>query len=207
MKNSVSIIDYGVGNVASVINMIKYLGGNAQVISNPKNLDLTTKLIFPGVGAFDHAIESLQKNCWFDALNLAVLEKNVPILGICLGMQLMCKSSEEGRLPGLGWIDAQVKRFDLVGSQPQLKVPHMGWNYVEVINPNPLILDETNNHRFYFVHSYYVDCAQEQDIILKANYGIDFVAGFASKNIYGVQFHPEKSHRFGKDLIKHFLDV
>jgi len=204
-NDMISIIDYGVGNVASVLNMVKHVGGEANIISSPQDLESATKLIFPGIGSFDYAVQCLQNNNWINALNSTVLERKIPILGICLGMQLMCKYSEEGILTGLGWIDAQVKRF--TAGQEKLKIPHMGWNHVEVVSDNPLVINEEPNQRFYFVHSYYVECNTENDVILKSRYGINFVAGFQHKNIFGVQFHPEKSHRYGKQLIKQFLEV
>ncbi len=208
MKSDIlSVINYGVGNIASVINMSKHVGGKIEVISNPAELVNAKKLLLPGIGHFDNGMECLRKNGWIDALNHAVLKNNTPILGICLGMQLMCNLSEEGESEGLGWIDADVKRFSFNQDASSLKIPHMGWNQVNIARENRLILDESRNHRFYFVHSYYVKCNNEEDIILKANYGFEFAAGFSRQNIYGVQFHPEKSHKFGKQLIKNFLDI
>jgi glutamine amidotransferase len=148
----------------------------------------------------------LRDGGWIDALNEAVLVRRVPVLGICLGMQLMCKSSEEGQLPGLGWIDAEVKRFNL-HADSSLKVPHMGWNTVTVAKGNPLIAIDQGEQRFYFVHSYHVNCNQPSDTLAITHHGYDFTAAFAHENIFGVQFHPEKSHKFGMALLKKFVDM
>lgn len=206
-KHRISVIDYGAGNIASVINMIKHVGGEAEIISEPRALSQVDKLLLPGVGAFDHGIQCLKAGGWMDPLNGAVLERQVPILGICLGMQLMCKSSEEGQEAGLGWIDAEVLRFDFEGEAAGLKVPHMGWNAVSTLRGDALVSDEQVERRFYFVHSYYVECTNQQDVLLQCKYGKEFVAGFHRENIWGVQFHPEKSHKFGMELFKRFLEV
>lgn len=206
-SDTLSIIDYGVGNIASVINMVKHVGGKTNIISTPADLANAKKLILPGIGHFDNGMECLHKNHWVESLNRAVLENKLPILGICLGMQLMCNSSEEGILSGLCWIDAQVKRFNFNKEIDNFKVPHMGWNNVNIVRNNSLISAELKNQRFYFVHSYHVECNHKKDVILTAEYGKVFVAGFSRENIYGVQFHPEKSHRFGMQLIKNFLDA
>jgi len=203
----ISVVDYGAGNIASVINMIKHVGGEAEVVSTPDALPRVEKLLLPGVGAFDHGIQSLKNGGWMDELNRSALERKVPILGICLGMQLMCLSSEEGQEAGLGWIDAKVLRFDFSGDAVPLKVPHMGWNTVSASRRDPLVSDWQEAQRFYFVHSYYVECASRSDVLLKCNYGKEFVAGFHRGNIWGVQFHPEKSHRFGMELFRRFLEV
>jgi glutamine amidotransferase len=206
-KRIISVIDYGAGNIASVINMIKHVGGEAEIISEPSALPHAEKLLLPGVGAFDHGMQCLKNGGWLDQLNKAVFERAVPILGICLGMQLMCRSSQEGQEPGLGWIEAKVLRFNLEGEIAALKVPHMGWNVVTLWHKNALISDEQNEQRFYFVHSFYVQCERERDIFLKCNYGNEFVAGFHHENIWGVQFHPEKSHKFGMEMFSRFLEV
>lgn len=206
-KRMISVIDYGAGNIASVINMIKHVGGEAEIISSPDQVPRAEKLLLPGVGAFEHGIQCLKGGGWLEELEKAVVVRKVPILGICLGMQLMCKSSEEGLEPGLGWIDAQVKRFKFEGELIALKVPHMGWSKVRVERPDILFSDEAIERRFYFVHSYYVECMNQDDVLLRSTYGRDFVAGFNRENIWGVQFHPEKSHKFGMELFKRFLGV
>lgn len=206
-KRLISVIDYGAGNIASVINMIKHIGGEAEIIADPKMLPHAEKLLLPGVGAFDHGMHCLKSAGWLDQLNSAVLEHRVPILGICLGMQLMCKSSQEGKETGLGWIDAEVLRFRFEEKNAALKVPHMGWNVVTACQDNILVSGTQDELRFYFVHSFYVQCLKESDILLKCTYGNEFVAGFHHENIWGVQFHPEKSHKFGMDMFRRFLEV
>lgn len=200
------IVNYGLGNLSSVLNMITKAGGQAIIVSDPNMLTEADKIILPGVGAFDHGMSSLHNNGWVKALNEAVLVKRVPILGICLGMQLMCKSSEEGGLPGLGWIDADVKRFKLP-AESMLKIPHMGWNTVDIAKPNPLISDKEGEQRFYFVHSYHVVCKNPLDVLATSNHGYEITSSFSHNNVFGVQFHPEKSHRFGMALLKKFIEL
>jgi glutamine amidotransferase len=200
----IHILDFGVGNVRSIVNMIERVGGVAKLISNPHELIASTKLILPGVGAFDHGIACLRKGDWIDNLNEAVLGRRVPILGICLGMQLMCKSSDEGSASGLGWVDTNVRLIQSSRAS-NLKVPHMGWNSVTVVKQNPLIPMDGDQRRFYFVHSYHVVPNDEADILARTHYGFDFVSAFSRGNVYGVQFHPEKSHRFGKELLGNFV--
>lgn len=206
-RRKISVIDYGAGNIASVVNMIRHVGGEAEVISSPQHLTHVEKLLLPGVGSFDHAMECLKEGGWLDELNKCVLERKVPVMGICLGMQLMCKSSEEGVAQGLGWIDAQVLKFDFQSDAVRLKVPHMGWNAATVVKRDPLFVDHATERRFYFVHSYYVDCHNKDDVLLSCSYGHSFVAGFRNRNVWGFQFHPEKSHRFGMEIFKRFLEV
>lgn len=202
----ISILDYGAGNVGSVIRMIERAGGNAKRISSPDEVLVAKKLLIPGVGAFDYGMEKLVSRDLVPALNTVALEAGIPVLGICLGMQLMCRSSEEGVLPGLGWIDAEVRHFTaskVVG----LRVPHMGWNTLRVVRENPLVSSDAEEKRFYFVHSYKVACNDPTDPIALTQYGEDFVAAFQRKNIFGVQFHPEKSHRFGMELVRRFVEL
>lgn len=202
----VHVLDYGCGNVASINRMIEKVGGFGKLIASSSELRKSEKIILPGVGAFDQGMQNIRDGGWIDALNDAVLRRRVPLLGICLGMQLMCKSSEEGKLPGLGWIDAEVKRFRLP-AESAVKVPHMGWNAVAVVKPNPLISGDEGEQRFYFVHSYHAVCKQPEDVLAIAQHGYDFPAAFGHGNIFGVQFHPEKSHRFGMALLKKFVEL
>lgn len=202
----ISVLDYGAGNVGSVIRMIERAGGQAIRISTMDEIFAATKLILPGVGAFDHGMMELESRGLLPALSAAAREKCVPVLGICLGMQLMCRSSEEGDLSGLGWIDAEVSRLNEAETSG-LRVPHMGWNTVSVVKDNPLLPISAEERRFYFVHSYRVRCNDPSDPVALTHYGADFVAAFQRGNIYGVQFHPEKSHRFGMELIRRFLEV
>jgi len=200
------IPDYGCGNLASIVRMVSRVGGEIAISSNASDLAQADKIILAGVGAFDHGMAGLRDGGWIDALNEAVLMRRVPVLGICLGMQLMCKSSEEGQLPGLGWVDAEVRRFNLQHDS-SLKVPHMGWNTVTVAKANPLISDDQGEQRFYFVHAYHVICNNPNDTLAITQHGYDFTAAFGHENIFGVQFHPEKSHKFGMALIKKFVEL
>ena len=201
------IIDYGLGNVNSVRNMLKKIGVSAQISRSPDDIRKAKKLILPGVGAFDTGMRNLHELGLIPVLEEQVFERSVPILGICLGMQLMSKSSEEGRLPGLGWIDGNTKRFLLDGANAHLPVPHMGWNEVAIAKPHWLSANLPANSRFYFVHSYHVDCANQDDVLLYANYGISFSAAICSRNVLGVQFHPEKSYKFGMALLESFARI
>jgi len=219
----ISIIDYGAGNIGSILNMFRKLGGEAKLVSTPQEILSSSKLILPGVGHFDHGMNTLIKSGIIPALNKAVLENNTPILGICLGAQLMTKSSEEGKIPGLGWFNAHVKSFktELTSINEKIargnetnskqmnrfRVPHMGWNQVEFINACTLTEGLSDEARFYFVHSYYIKAEQDHEVILKTNYGFTFDSGLHRQNIYAVQFHPEKSHKFGLRLFKNFMKI
>lgn len=201
-----TVLDYGVGNLASVFNILQRVGGKVKISKDRAELKAASKIIITGVGAFDHGMSSLRDGDWIEALNEAVLVRKVPVLGICLGMQLMCKYSEEGKLPGLGWIDGEVKRFK-IPLDSNLKIPHMGWNTVAIAKTNPLIVTDEGEQRFYFVHSYHAVCNNPQDVLAIAHHGYDFTAAFSHENIFGVQFHPEKSHRFGMALMKKFVEL
>ena len=198
------IINYGLGNLNSIKNIIKKIGGESKIIENVKEMDEVSKLILPGIGAFDHGMQFLKERGWINDLNEKVLVKKTPVLGICLGMQLMCKKSEEGTLPGLGWFDADVKRFCLAPGST-FKIPHMGWNAVHIKKKNPLIENTEEEQRFYFVHSYHAVCNNPADELLSSVHGYEFTAAISHENIYATQFHPEKSHRFGMELFKHFI--
>jgi glutamine amidotransferase len=191
------------GNFASILKVIDKCGGYAELITSPILLRKADKIILAGVGAFDYGMTSIN-SMWREELENAVLVRRIPILGICLGMQLMCKSSEEGHLPGLGWIDAKARRFSW-SSNLNLKLPHMGWNTVKIVKSNPLLEIGNDEQRFYFVHSYHVVCNNPRDVLATAHYGYDFTAAINHENIFGVQFHPEKSHRFGIQLVSNFL--
>lgn len=194
-----------IGNFASVVRIVEKCGGQARVVDTPAALQHAEKIILAGVGAFDHGMASINAG-WIDTLNDMVLNRRIPVLGICLGMQLLCHSSEEGQLPGLGWIDATVERFRLPPTT-QLKIPHMGWNTITVAKPNPLLATEQGEQRFYFVHSYHAVCTNPEDTLATAHHGYVFTAAVSHENIFGVQFHPEKSHRFGMSLIKNFVNL
>lgn len=200
------IIDYGLGNLASVLNMFKKIGVQDVCISRDKDIITNaTKLLLPGVGAFDAGMDNLEKSGLIPLLNKKVLQDKTPILGICLGMQLLTNSSEEGTKKGLGLIDAETIKFNL-NPEWKLKIPHMGWNYITIKKQNPLIsLD--SKHRFYFVHSYHVKCNNHEQVLATSHFGNDFTCMVNKDNIYGAQFHPEKSLKFGMSLLTNFANV
>lgn len=204
LSDTVAIIDYGMGNIASVANMIKKIGGRSIFTKDKEIILQSSKIILPGVGAFDAGIQSLRDDGLDETLTLAST-KGSKILGICLGFQLLFESSEEGTLPGLGLVKGRVRKF---AESSSLRVPHMGWNTVKP-SKDSLIFDKNSNEdqRFYFVHSYFADCNESDDIAATSQYGDDFVCAIEKKNILGVQFHPEKSHRFGINLFKRFLNA
>jgi len=199
------IIDYDSGNVGSVYNMLKKIGAETQVIEKTNVNKFPKKLILPGVGSFDNGINNLESFGWVDFLNNLVLKKNIKILGICLGMQMMTKSSEEGKKNGLGWIDGSVKKFYFKDNL--IKIPHMGWNSVITKQNSKLFIDLMKNPRFYHVHSYYVRLNNIDYEIAKTNYHFEFTSAFQKDNIYGVQFHPEKSHKYGMQLLRNFSKI
>ena len=199
----IQIINYGLGNLGSVQNMLKRINVQSVIIKNPRDL-ITDKIILPGVGSFDTGMNNLLNDGWIEVLNEKVLKERVPTLGICLGMQLMTNRSEEGCLGGLGWIDGEVIKFPA----NNLKIPHMGWNVVKPVNERPSILQsEKDELRFYFVHSYYVRVKNRSEELGETNYGDNFTSAFRRENIYGVQFHPEKSHKFGMMLLRNFASL
>jgi glutamine amidotransferase len=201
------IIDYGMCNVGSIKNMLSKIGADSVITSDPRVIKTADKLILPGVGAFDNAMINLDRLGLIEILNSMVLEKKTPILGICLGMQIFSKRSEEGALPGLGWIDAKTIRFKFDPSSANLKIPHMGWNTI-VIKKQGSILDNVEDEsRFYFVHSFHVRCADESNILATTTYGITFHSAIIKDNIIGTQFHPEKSHKFGMNMLRNFAGV
>lgn len=202
----IAILDYGVGNLTSIKKMIQKAGGVSVITDDPVIIESAEKLILPGVGSFDHGIGNLKSSSYFDLLNHKVLHEKVPILGVCLGVQLFTKSSEEGKLPGLGWIDATTKRFQTSQMENgSLKIPHMGWSEVQLKKQSKLFEGMKEEPRFYFVHSYHLHCNDQNDILVSANYGYEFVAGVEKDNIVGVQFHPEKSHKFGLKIYENFI--
>ena len=199
----ITIVDYGMGNLGSVLNMFRKLSIPARISSDLEQIGRAEKLLLPGVGAFDSAMERLTGTELRTVLDQKALVERIPVLGICLGMQLLTRSSEEGQLSGLGWIPAATYKFPV----SSLKVPHMGWNIVHPYTPSPLTEDFEGEFRFYFVHSYYVKADDEKDAILRTNYGVTFDSAVQKDNIFGAQFHPEKSHRFGMQLFKNFAKL
>ncbi|MEQ6123440.1 imidazole glycerol phosphate synthase subunit HisH [Pseudotenacibaculum sp. MALMAid0570] len=200
----IAIVDYGVGNISAFVNIYHKLNIAIKIAKEPEDLEGVTKLILPGVGAFDHAMQELNNSGMVDKLNELVLSKKIPVIGVCVGMQMMAKNSDEGELPGLGWINAEVKRFDEKNINYKTHLPHMGWNDIHTVKKNPILKNLEEDSRFYFLHSYYFECKEQKDSIAVANYGINFTCAINHKNIYGTQFHPEKSHQFGIQLLKNF---
>lgn len=197
------IVDYGVGNTSSIQNMLAKCGQDSLISSNEEEIATADKLILPGVGSFDTGMSKLKSLNLIEVLNQKVLIDKVPILGICLGMQLLGLASEEGELNGLSWIHFKSKHLSKITKE--LKVPHMGWNFVNKNSEHPLLADLDETSRFYFVHSYYADCEKMEDTMLTAHYGESFTCAVFKENIAGVQFHPEKSHKFGLKLFRNFV--
>jgi len=202
----VVIIDYHTGNLNSIKNILKKIGVDSIISNDPAKIALATKLILPGVGHFDYGMRNLQSFDLIDVLNEKVLVEKVPILGICLGVQLFTKGSDEGNEPGLGWIEGYTRAFDKSKLDSRLKIPHMGWADVQFKSDSKLFQGFTEKPRFYFVHSYHLTCQNPADELLYSTHGYEFVAGVEHENIVGVQFHPEKSHRFGMQVLKNFIN-
>lgn len=209
----ITVVDYGMGNLGSIQNMFeKKIKVECEITSDLDKIKSAEKLLLPGVGAFDKAIQRISEDGLRDVLDMKVLHERTPILGICLGMQLLTNGSDEGKLPGLGWIDAYTHRFSFEKAD-KIKVPHMGWNEVHLSQASLLttglcdLVTSPDNPRFYFVHSYYVKVKNQSNSILKTNYGHEFDSAIQKDNIYGAQFHPEKSHKFGIQLFKNFAEL
>jgi len=204
-KNSVVIIDYGMGNIRSILNKIKRSGYEGIITDETDRIKSSAKLILPGVGHFLNGMNRLQEGKLTDILNEKVLIDKTPILGICLGMQLFTRFSEEGNAKGLGWIDADTVKFQLTDIRH--KVPHIGWNSIEKKKDSPLLNDLPERNNYYFVHSYYVKCNNTEDILTTTWYGNEFVSSIQKGNIFGTQFHPEKSHEWGEKMLLNFLNL
>lgn len=203
----ITIIDYGLGNIQAFVNVYKRLHIPVAVARAPEDLSAATKLILPGVGAFDHAMERLNASGMRATLDELVLKKKVPVIGICVGMQMLADSSEEGSLPGLGWVPGRVRHFRSVPELVKLPLPHMGWNDVKSLLGHSLFRGLEMDARFYFLHSFYFECAQAVHEAARTEYGLNFSCAVSVENIYGVQFHPEKSHHFGVALLKNFSEL
>ena len=201
-----SIIDAGLGNIKSIRRMVEHIGGSADIISHPAELASAQAVLLPGVGHYDYGMQLLHEGGWVEPLGEAARIRKIPFLGICLGMQLMCRGSEEGNRPGLGWIAADVKRID-TGGDPAVKIPHIGWTDTIVDLPGDILPDDDPDLRFYYVHSYRAVCDDPAEVLCSADYGTRFTSGFVSGNLRGVQFHPEKSHRFGMELFRRWLGI
>ena len=200
------IVDYGVGNLGSIKNMFKKAGCKAEPSSDPAVLREAEKLILPGVGAFDAAMRKFRETGLVSVVGELVLEKKIPVLGLCVGLQLMSKGSEEGTEAGLGWFDAETVRFKFDAEHSHLKVPHMGWNEIRVCRDHPLVAGLDAESRFYFVHSYHVVAKDMDSVLATTEYGVTIHSILARGNIMGAQFHPEKSHKFGLQLLKNFAE-
>lgn len=203
----ISIIDYGLGNINAFVNVYKSLNIKIRVIEEPKDIVNSSRLILPGVGAFGYALQMLKSKNMIDAINEAVLVKKIPILGICVGMQILSRFSEEGNLSGLEWIDSNVKSFKSNIEVKKYPIPHMGWNNINIEKNNPLLSNLNNKSFFYFLHSYYFDCNKDSNIVATTEYGNTFTSVVNLENIFGVQFHPEKSHEAGSILLKNFASI
>ncbi len=202
----ITVIDYGMGNPGSIVNMLKYLGIPARLTSDAEQIAAAEKLILPGVGAFDAGMTRLRKYGLIDALRQKALVEKTPILGVCLGLQLFAQGSEEGQLPGLGWLPAEAVRFRFEDAARRLRVPHMGWNEIQVVRPHPILKGLESEARFYFTHSYYLQCRAPELVVAVTEYGFAFHSVIARDNIVGAQFHPEKSHKYGMKLLKNFME-
>lgn len=201
------VIDFGVGNLGSILNMLNKVGAKAIISSEISDLENADKLVLPGVGSFDNGFIKLKEFGFIPVLNRKVINQKTPILGICLGMQLFTKRSEEGVMPGLGWLDAETIKFNFNNNDNNnLRIPHMGWNTISINREDPIFKDLKEEARFYFVHSYHLICNNEEDILAKTHYGYDFTSIVRKENILGAQFHPEKSHKFGMNLLRNFVE-
>lgn len=200
----IGIINYGMGNINAFTTVLRNIRVNYKVVSTKDELYDINKIILPGVGAFDHAMTLLNNSGMRKTMDEMVLDKAIPVLGVCVGMQILGKFSDEGKLPGLDWIEGVVKKFDEDKILNKTKLPHMGWNTVEAVNEDPLFVNLEQMPRFYFLHSYYFECCNRQNIVAQTDYGIRFDSAVRKDNIYGVQFHPEKSHHNGIQILKNF---
>ena len=200
----IAIIDYGLGNVRAFENVYAGLKIDTVIARTAEDLRGAKRVILPGVGAFDHAMGLLNRSGMKETLTELVTERGVPVLGVCVGMQMLASDSEEGELPGLGWVDGHVRRISIDQADRPIRVPHMGWNTVTPVQETQLTADIGVDANFYFLHSYYFDCSQDSHVLARTEYGGSFPCAVGSRNIFGVQFHPEKSHRWGVQLLANF---
>lgn len=203
----IGIINYGLGNIKAFANIYGKLGVPFIIASNPDHLENITKIILPGVGTFDHAMSLLEKSGMRQALDELTLKLRLPVLGVCVGMQIMAYSSQEGQMRGLGWIDGAVKKLEPLELNSATRLPHMGWNNIHPVKETGLLENINSDSRFYFLHSYSFQCEKEEDVLATADYGGKFTSALSSGNIFGVQFHPEKSHQWGIQLLKNFAEI
>lgn len=203
----IGIIDYGLGNISAFANIYRQLNIPIRVVTTRQELAGITKLILPGVGHFNYAMKKFSDSGMRESVTEMVLGENVPVIGICVGMQMLAKGSDEGNAQGLSWIDGYVHRFDPATIFNRTQLPHMGWNNVYPLGNNQLFLGMEEDARFYFLHSYYFSCKESSNCIAEAEYGIRYACAVNHKNIFGVQFHPEKSHHFGIRLLENFSKI
>lgn len=200
----ITLVDYGLGNVRAFLNVFRRLNIAAEAASSPADLSRATRIIIPGVGHFGHAMKRLEDSGAREVLQDLVLREKVPVLGVCVGMQILATTSEEGNLPGLGWIDGRVRGFESLGDAHRLAVPQMGWNEVHPLSDDGLFHGLEDDARFYFLHSFFLECANPSEVLAVSEYGLEFACAVRSDNIYGLQFHPEKSHHVGIQVLKNF---
>jgi glutamine amidotransferase len=204
----ICIVDYGVGNIQAFLNLFKRLGLEARRANNPEGLSGAARLILPGVGHFDHAMQSLNDSGMRPKLEDLVLGSLVPVVGVCVGMQMLAQGSDEGSLPGLNWVPGRVRAFATQSLSTDLPMPHMGWNQVHPHSSSKLFSRGFEGvSQFYFLHSYFFDAEDKRDVVAKANYGLDFDAVVSRGHIHGVQCHPEKSHHWGEQFLKNFVEL
>lgn len=203
----ITIVDYGVGNIRAFLNVYRRLNIEARTAERAATLRDATRVILPGVGDFDHAMERLEASGMRETLTRLVLESRVPVLGVCVGMQMLARSSDEGRLPGLGWVPGHVRSFASLPAAQRLPLPHMGWNDVRPALGNGLFDQLDTEGRFYFLHSYYFECDRPDVAAAVTSYGTDFSSAVQCGNVFGVQFHPEKSHHWGTRLLRNFAEL
>ncbi len=203
----VGIVDYGAGNIGSIQNMIRRLGGESFIVQDAQSVLSADKIVLPGVGNFDHGMKMLIDKNLVDPIKEYVSLKQRPLLGICLGAQLLTKKSEEGSLAGFGFFEAEVLHFSKLPNTENIRIPHMGWNYIQFENEKQLLCNLPEMPRFYFVHSYYMQSTVASEVLCTANYRTPFAAGLQKDNVWAVQFHPEKSHKYGMRLFQNFLNM
>lgn len=203
----ITIIDYGIGNIRAFLNVYRRLNIEARAVTTRDELEGATKVILPGVGHFDHAMDRLDSSGMRQLLDTLVLEQKVPVLGVCVGMQVLARTSDEGTRDGLGWIAGRVRAFRARECSANLPMPHMGWNDVRPVTAHPLFARLSTDSRFYFLHSYVFETVTDSDQLAVSSYGADFACAVHHENIYGVQFHPEKSHHFGTRLLQNFAEL
>lgn len=204
--SKVAIIDYRMGNLFSVVKKIRNLSSEVIITSNVEEIESSDKIILPGVGHFGKAMSNLKELGLIKVLNTQVLENKKPILGICLGMQIMAQKSEEGNTDGLGWIDAEIVKFNVKGKL-KYKVPHTGWNQIKIAKESKLMKNIKDLSEVYFVHAYHLKTSNQSIILNETDYEYNFPSAFEVNNIYGVQYHPEKSHDLGATILKNFIDL